>query len=346
MGIQPRRHQYLVEPGAGVFTTASLMDLADRTKEFLDDTGLPAESVVVSPVVQLPIPVIDPAGSRVQAEPDMMWFPMFWLPPQVGARRMMPGDDGDDSDRPETVTEWTVRVMSMCAASGLFDPVSGTWLDALSTVGLDADSEEVQARVISWQAGGADPDLDRIDFTDLLVEGQAEAAAEAVLPLIPELLGAQYALTAEEISESVTAVLDDESLDAEALTGAATLYLVLATQGFVEDPDAEGIPKVLTAVRGLLERLQAEVAEKGEAAADATTYLKDLRAICEQVRLTFSPFLDLISEMASEMEEPEKAAVSEPEPEPTLVTAPVGWGEGAPAAAPESVEQVPKITGW
>ena len=344
MGIQPRRHRYLIEPGVGVFTTANLMELADRTKEFLDDTGLPPEGVVVSPVVQVPIPVIDAAGSRVQATADMMWFPLFWLPPQIGARRMMLGDDG--SDRPETVTEWTVRVMSMCAVAGLFDPASGTWLDALSTVGLDADDEAVQARVVAWQAGGEDPDLDRIDFTELLEEGQAEAAAEAVLPLIPDLLGAQYALTAEELSESITAVLDDESLETEALTGAATLYLVLATQGFVEDPDAEGIPKVLTAVQGLLERLQAEVAEKGESAADATTYLKDLRAICQQVRLTFSPFLELISEMASEMEEPKTAAVSEPEPEPTLVTAPVGWGEGAPAAAPESVEQVLKITGW
>ena len=317
MGIQPRRHQYLIEPDAGVFTTPSLMELGDRIKEFLNDTALPPEKVIVTPVVQIPLPVTNgPADGRVQAAAVMMWFPLFWLPQHVGARRTIPEEDGQG--RPESNAEWAVRVMSMCAAAGLFDPATGTWLDALSTVGLDADDDDVQARVQTWQAGGADPDLDRIDLTDLFLEGEADAAGEAALLITPDLLGAQYALTASEISESIAAMMGDKAMDAEAFTGAATLFLVLASQGFVENPDAQSIPMVLSKVQEMLTRLQSETAAEG-VAADPVGYLQELDAICTQVVLTFSPFLDLITTLSAEMEPPERQTSAAAPLEP------VGW---------------------
>ncbi len=201
------RHPYIIEPKEGVLLTDSLIVYRDRVQQFLLDTGITPEDVVLSPVVSMPLPIISAtAGIRIrpQAAPEMMWFPLFWLPLEVGLRYRV-RDTEDGSLRVETSEEWAVRVMTMSAVAGLFDPETGTWLDALATVGLDAFDPDTHRRVAEWQQGGSDPDLDRIDLTSRFTATDEEIA-EMILSA-QQLTQVQWAISAGEIRLATAGIL-------------------------------------------------------------------------------------------------------------------------------------------
>ena len=226
----------MVEAQEGVLLTDSLIVFRDRVQQFILDTGIRHEDVVLSPVVTIPLPVTTATSgvrNRPQVKPEMMWFPMFWLPLGVGLRFRV-RDTEDGSLRVETSEEWAVRVMSMSAEAGLFDPETGTWLDALSTVGLDAFSPDTLRRITTWQQGAEDPDLDRIDLSSRFTFTE-ESISSAILSA-QDLTRMQWALSSGEIRLATSGILSMRLSD-EDLVETAEAWAFLALTGFSGDPE-------------------------------------------------------------------------------------------------------------
>lgn len=341
--ITVRRHQYLLNPDEGAITSPSIAVLANRTQEFMNDTNIDPQELIVSPVVQVPVPtLLVHKGERVRphVSPEMMWFPLFWLPEAVGLRRIMPAE-GENEERTESDAEWAIRVMTMAGTAGLFDAETGTWLDVLSTVGLDADDDLVAARVTSWMDGEADPDLDRINLTPLFDETDAEEAANAALENSPNIIAAQYAIGASDLGESITGVLEDETLDSEDRRGAANYFLLLAHQAFFDDPDADSIPKAQSRVKELIIQLH----QQSDGAADGAEVLKELRALCGQMYLTFEPFLAIIRTLAGELHDTEESGDGETALEPVITD--LESAHSLPSTDTTTTQVVsPTVEGW
>lgn len=249
------RHPYMIEPNEGVLLTDSLIVYRDRVRQFLFDTGITPEDVVLAPVVSIPLPITSATAgirNRPQAAPEMMWFPLFWLPLDVGLRYRV-RDTEDGSLRVETSEEWAVRVMTMSAVAGLFDPETGTWLDALATVGIDAFDPDTHRRVAEWQRGGSDPDLDRIDLTSRFTATDEEIA-EMILSA-QQFTQVQWAISAGEIRLATAGILAMELAD-EDLAGTADSWAFLALAGFSGNPELPSGASVQSVLSALIGELQ------------------------------------------------------------------------------------------
>lgn len=157
------RRPFLLEPGESPLLMSSALDVMVRRREFRDASGIPEESIYSDPVSAMPLPIYPPRfpdGRRrwEGVRPEFMWHPLMWLPYNLQAHFA----DGDYTE-PDDV--WAVRVLVELADAGLYDAETGTWLDVLSTVGIDVDNEMDVARVEEWLGGAGDPDLDSIDLT-------------------------------------------------------------------------------------------------------------------------------------------------------------------------------------
>lgn len=190
-----RRRQFLSEPGEHLLLPTDVAVFL-RTAQWFEACGLDGH-FVVSPLIAHPIPtqnlrVADQRGpKRLRVDPAMMWHPLMWLSYRTLAPKTVPG-----TNRIETVDEYAIRLaveLSEAAAwrvgdksflylhdhvneayvrpvtaadkhvQALYDPASGTWLDVLSTVGLDVDSARDRTRVEKWLRGRPDPLLESID---------------------------------------------------------------------------------------------------------------------------------------------------------------------------------------
>lgn len=220
-----RRRQFLTSPGESLLLPLQAMNIADRLSRWTKYSILPKEAIISSPLVAVPLATRAP-GSRWPAttEAAAFWHPLLWLPPRLAA----PAEG-------ELINVWAVRIALELTVTGLYDVESGTWLDILSTVGLDADDEIVQARITEWLDGAPDAELDSIDLSAGLDDPDeidwSRAQAEELLAL---LVPASWAVLSNDLITMASDALSDEELDAETLA-MDTRTIIFLAQGAIGD---------------------------------------------------------------------------------------------------------------
>lgn len=208
-----KRRRMLTEPGDTLLLSKSSMDTAFRFTEWQEITGLSPARFTADPVCSVPLPIYTEVapGARQFATvaTEVMWHPLFWLPPRLAGRYNLPtGPDG--ALEMESTTMWSIRVALELTASGLYNIEDG-WLDVLATVGIDVDNEVDLARVEEWQAGTVDDLLDSIDLDLYLkLEQDPNWALQSALALSEPATHAQWAILADSLLEVVQEAFDPE----------------------------------------------------------------------------------------------------------------------------------------
>ncbi|MFF2623631.1 hypothetical protein [Oerskovia jenensis] len=250
--MEHRRRALDVGPGEHLLLPASVLDTAGRLHLWRAFTGLYDGELLLSPLTAspLPMPWTVPAGHRrwPGLRPAAMWHPLLWLPARLRSpitlRDPMTGETWG-----ETYDEWATRVALEMTESGpvsidgerwvllhdphhgrhvrafgpgdedlvpLYDPITGTWLDVLATVGLDVDDPAHLARVERWLAGDDDEVLDAVDldaFLQAAGRDPAWALDRTQRPLVEgtghrtyveDLRDASSTLVARELDDRVT----------------------------------------------------------------------------------------------------------------------------------------------
>lgn len=212
--------------GQGLLLCTSLLDLDDLHANLASTSGVGVDSWIVTSVVGTPLPdyaLRDESGRWPGFRPEVMWFPLMWLPPEVTARRRIDVQGGGQVE--ETDEMLAIRLCLAAMACGLYDPVDGTWLDVLSSAGLNRTSEEDLSLVRDWLEGVPVPELDLVDLRPLLavtdevqstavvitevVEDAALAAgATELVGLIDELFDPEAARSDGVLQSSVVAMLE------------------------------------------------------------------------------------------------------------------------------------------
>lgn len=254
MSTATRRQAFPTHPGEPLLLPRSTVDQAVRQQMWSEATCLDRGDQVETTLVSMPIPLyLALAGEqprpgqydRRRAFPHVnagiLWHPLFWLPPRLACRYRFATPDGGvfiESDE-----EWAVRIALEVSQSGLYDEESGTWLDVLSMVGLDAMDPVDIARVEAWQAGAPDPLLDGIDLTAMTDIEERHWALELAAQLVEPLREASWALCADDLAEmAAETALSARSgqLDAAGAAQAALTMLSLAAATLSDVPIAGG----------------------------------------------------------------------------------------------------------
>lgn len=152
---------YLPTAGQKLSFDCTPKQWVENADTFRSDTGL--EQVLVNPYASIAMPVYaEIAGVRRWAEvdPEMLWHPLFWLPP-VLANRLV------DGEQVETEDEWVLRVLWSLEELGAHNPNTGQWVDVLKAFGIDVETSEGVERVRTWQQGSSDDVLDSVSLTNL-----------------------------------------------------------------------------------------------------------------------------------------------------------------------------------
>ncbi|MCA5892327.1 hypothetical protein LEP48_03045 [Isoptericola sp. NEAU-Y5] len=257
--MEHRRRALDAGPAEHLLLPASVIEVAGRLPLWRAFSGLDEHALLLSPLsaTPLPMPWTVPDGRRRWPElrPEAMWHPLLWLPARLSAPAVR-RDPLTGAPEGETYDEWATRVVLEMTESSpvvvddrpwvllhdpgrehvvrpagpqddrlvpLFDPATGTWLDVLSTVGLDVDEPGDVARVRDWLDGGTDADLDGIDLDRFLhaagrnPEWARDRAARPLLApgsartYVDDLRDASSALVARELDGEV-ARLDGDRL--------------------------------------------------------------------------------------------------------------------------------------
>ncbi|QNE48698.1 hypothetical protein F1C58_16705 (plasmid) [Glaciihabitans sp. INWT7] len=226
--MEIRRRQFLTSPGESLLLPMQAMAIADRLSRWTRYSNLPKEVIVSSPLLAIPLSKREP-GQRwpAIAEPSAFWHPQLWLP-----ERLTAPETGERTD------VWAVRVALELTITGLYDVETGTWLDVLSTVGLDSEDPVVQARITEWLEGEPDEDLDRIDLSDGMNDAtEVDWSRQQAEDLLALLVPASWAVLSNDLIAMASESLSDEALDIEILTNDAKTILYLA-QGSIGDGPA------------------------------------------------------------------------------------------------------------
>lgn len=209
-----KRRTFLNEPGEQLLLTSDPVEYIRRFDDFIEASGLPAESLLATPLIGTPLPVAKrtPSGGIgrwVTADPAFMWHPLMWLPQHLALRyryRLIDDQHGGTSDDTDIESDsiWAIRVALELVNSGLYNPDDGTWVDVLALHGLDVENPVDQARVELWLKGSPDEVLDSIDLTDLVrLPGDPEWALRAAADLAEVLVPAEWSLISAGIIEAV-----------------------------------------------------------------------------------------------------------------------------------------------
>ncbi len=251
--VEHRRRALDVGPGEHLLLPASTLDTTGRLHLWRAFSGLYDGELLLSPLTAspLPMPWTVPAGHRrwPGLRPAAMWHPLLWLPARLRSpitlRDPLTGETWG-----ETYDEWATRVALEMTESGpvvidgeqwvllhdphhgrhvrplgpddanlvpLYDPITGTWLDVLSTVGLDVDDPDHLARVERWLAGDDDEALDAVDLDVFLQAADRDPAWALDRTQRPLAEGTGYRTYVEDLRDAsstlVARELDDRVTD-------------------------------------------------------------------------------------------------------------------------------------
>ena len=209
--MQTVRRPMMTEPGESLLIAGSAPALGTRFADWLRLSGLSDTEVLLTPLCSVPLPVDQGIrGPRRWAgvNPSLMWHPLMWLPD--GVQRPILHKDPDGSVWQESNSIWALRVILELIGGNLFDPDSGTWLDVLSTVGLDIEHPLDLARVEAWLGGADDEALDSIDLSEHLyrIEDVPDWALLAAIEIEQPAIESALAQTANSLMSVVYQALD------------------------------------------------------------------------------------------------------------------------------------------
>lgn len=247
-----KRRQWITAPGDHLLLHPSVTAVENRLRSWTEFTGLRDEDTLLSPLCAVPLPAYGtiPAGRRrwPGLRPEAMWHPLLWLPERMIAPRRL-HDEASGREWPESTAEYVIRIALELSESGpsvidgttyvrtfdyatgrivrpaevgdkelvdLYDPITGTWLDVLSTVGLDVDSAIDLARVEAWLNGEPDELLDAIDLERFLsARGRdADWAVERTHRQLDDTeQGGTCATYAQDLCEASTALVANDLAD-------------------------------------------------------------------------------------------------------------------------------------
>ncbi|MCC3299486.1 hypothetical protein [Arthrobacter caoxuetaonis] len=226
-----KRRQLLTAPGEGLLLAKSALDAVERFSDWQTATGLHPSRFVFGELCSVPLPVYTAVapGRRQFSEvnPEVMWHPLFWLPPTIAGRYNLPTGPNGELE-PESNALWSLRVALELTASGLYSQDEG-WLDILHTVNIDVDSEADLARIREWQAGGHDDLLDSIDLGPYLhLEENPNWALQSALALEEPATQAQWAIVADSLMEMIWDAREDKTSNLPEYRGDLLLVSELA----------------------------------------------------------------------------------------------------------------------
>ncbi|MEK6310993.1 MAG: hypothetical protein V4737_09550 [Curtobacterium sp.] len=218
-----------------LLVTAHVSDLLTRTEQYLLDTGLPAERVLGTPLLSIPVPLYlagEPHAVFGSADPNAYWHPLAWLPASISTP-MTWFDQQTQEAIEESEEEWAMRVALQVTAAGLYDPRAG-WIDVLALHGLDTTVPADLERIRSWIGGAHDSILDSIDLaphidgTDVLYG--AGWARQRVVDTIDAYRSAAWSVIARTLLDDLAAIdhRDQHRAQQEVFATAAVAHWYLA----------------------------------------------------------------------------------------------------------------------
>ena len=236
-----KRRAWLLSPGEPLILGSSPLEAAVRFGEVVESLRVSGDEVTVSQICALPVPA-QSQSPRLLArtcDPGIAWNPMVWLP----NRLIVP--DGEPLQR----DIHALRVCLELTASGLYDPVSGTWVDVLDLVGIDVDDEAGLERVVRWQAGGADPALDAVSMSEAMTDvDYPDWSLESAYAMAPSLTACSVALGMDSLLSMADTVLSGfDATDRPALVESLATIRDLAKVWSVPDerhPDWDAIAQL------------------------------------------------------------------------------------------------------
>lgn len=304
------RRPSLLAEGEPLLLARSAIETAVRFTAYAGESGLPRPAVLSTPLCSMPLPIYTDFGTRDDGKrrrrwegtrPEYMWHPLMWLPPRVAGRYQL-DDPRTGESRLEDDDLWAIRVAFELTASGLYDPITGTWFDVLHTVGIDIEEPADVARVERWLNGAADEDLDSIDLSGYLDIDPSNWALETALALRDDLERASWALIADDLL-----TLADETVDNVDLPTAQRLSATRSLAGLGES---------------LLSRVPNETEDGVATSFDGVTHLEfftrlhgdtdlltpdqvtgrvtDARSRLYAIRETYWPYVDSLSNLVDE----------------------------------------------
>ena len=166
-----KRRTFLTDAGEPLLGSPSPVLSIMRLDLWQKATGLSFDDLIVTPLNSMPLPAYAASydGPRrwSRVHPSVLWHPLFWLPDRMASRYQLT-DEEDGSTETESHRLWSVRIGLELTASGLYDQISGTWLDVLDIYGIDSDDPDDQERIRRWLAGGPDDILDSVDLAPII----------------------------------------------------------------------------------------------------------------------------------------------------------------------------------
>lgn len=220
--------------------STSPVEAAIRFGQMADALGIPVDALMSSLLCSIPLPTypLDFTGRRRWAgvNASAMWHPLLWLPDRVAKRYQMSEDPGDI----ESDDRWAVRVALELSASGMYDDVSGTWLDVLAVIGLDVNDATDQARVQSWLDGVPDALLDGFDVRPYFDDTQdADWALYAAEEVLGDLLDSALAFAATDLLDTCEDIVVEDH-DGDVSASPARLMALVAMLGRASFASIEG----------------------------------------------------------------------------------------------------------
>lgn len=242
------RRIFATDAGEELLLSHGAFAMAVKFGEMRHETGLPADAIISDPIAAVPMPRYEPEftgeGNRWPGvNPHMMWHPLFWLPASLSDRYLL-SNPADPNPVIETDQMWMVRVALTMSASGLYDAESGSWVDILSTIGIDINEKADRMRVKEWQAGGDDDLLDSIDLSDYLDSGEENEgwALNLTILMLDDLKQASWALIAEDLLENVDEASAQRGTDKVKMGLQIKTSSSMSTALLSGVPDADGKP--------------------------------------------------------------------------------------------------------
>jgi len=218
------RRAWLLEPGEPLVLSRSPAEAMYRLGEQAHQWGLAIEDLVLSPMCAVGLPRPQRLGGPPRCfgpslAPEALWCPLLWLPSYLARPAQAEDDDA-----------WAARVALELSASGLWDQVSGTWVDMASFVPGGISTE----RAAAWLAGASDPSLDAVDLGYLVFDRLDPTwALDQVKDDFGWLAVSSWALWAESVADEVFSSMSEPDYPAEALE----MVVQVASTWFADVPE-------------------------------------------------------------------------------------------------------------